>query len=82
MVDALASGASGSNPMEVRILFRPFCVEFRKLFRYNHVKPGWRNWYTRSLEVAVGAIPCRFNSCPGHYGRLAQWLEHLVYSPR
>ncbi len=28
--------------------------------------PGWRNWQTRCFEVAVGAIPCRFDSCPGH----------------
>ena len=28
--------------------------------------PGWRNWYPRSLEVAVGAIPWRFKSSPGH----------------
>ncbi len=29
-------------------------------------EPGWRNWYPRSLEVAVGAIPWRFKSSPGH----------------
>ncbi len=28
--------------------------------------PGWRNWYPRSLEVAVVARPWRFKSSPGH----------------
>ena len=27
---------------------------------------GWRNWYTRNLEVVVPVRACRFKSCPEH----------------
>ena len=30
-----------------------------------HVR-GWWNWQTRQLEGLLGAISCRFNSCPAH----------------
>ena len=33
-------------------------------------EPRWRNWYTRMLEVHVPVRDWRFESSPGHLGRL------------
>ncbi len=38
----------------------------------------WRNWYTRRIEVPVGASPWRFKSSRPHHARLAQLVERLI----
>jgi hypothetical protein len=35
----------------------------------------WRNWYTRQLEVLVGATPWRFKSSSAHQEKTSQYRD-------
>ena len=39
-----------------------FCI----LYQVSYLLPSWRNWQTRSVQVAVGISQYRFDSCRGH----------------
>ncbi len=54
MADALASGASDGNIMEVQVLSTaPFKFSSFLQALYNFIMRSWRNWQTRYFEGVV-----------------------------
>ena len=38
----------------------------------------WRNWFTRTLEGRMGAIPWRFESSPAHKQKKPEWAFFVL----
>ena len=62
MVDALVSGTSVSNDVQVRVLF--WARIMYELNEYNLER--WRNWQTRYFEGVVTIVSWEFESPPLH----------------
>ena len=46
-----------------------------KLLKIN--LPGWRNWFTRTTQNRMGAIPCGFESHPRHKNMPEKVVEKI-----
>ena len=70
MVDALVSGTSDSNVVQVRVLF------WAQLLIYTLME-RWRNWQTRYFEGVVTIVSWEFESPPLHsfIAAIAQLVE-------
>ena len=75
MVDALVSGTSVSNDVQVRVLF--WARIMYELNEYNLER--WRNWQTRYFEGVVTIVSWEFESPSLHTEQraaIAQLVEH------